>query len=784
MSYDNIPREMRDFPHWINWRAEETADGKATKIPYQPRKISEMASVTDPSHWATFDEAVAMAKWSSGIGFVFHADLNPFTGIDLDGPSPAEVLAKQQEIYQALQSYSELSPSGHGLHIIVKGKVPRGVRFKNIEMYPHARFFTMTGNVYQMLRPVEERQYMLDGLFQEMTKLVNGHAIHYNGDTPETDNDMNIWERARTAQNGDRFLALWNGDWQNTIDARTSLPYTSQSEADFALINILSFYTQNYQQITRMFWASALGKRPKALRQDYLSGMIYRSFDRLPPPINLDLAHNKLHEAISAELTHVAKVAAPPASVTEATPFIAPPGLVGSIAHWVYQASPRPVPEIALAAALGLMSGLAGRAFNISGSGLNQYIMLVAPTGTGKEAMASGIDRLVQAAAQKVPAIMQYRGPAEIASGQAIIKFLEKQPSIISVIGEFGYKLRTLSDFHASSADTMLLRMLLDLYGKSGAGQVAHSMIYSDSAKNTTALYSPAFSLLCEGTPQSFYANISEKMVSDGLLPRFTVIEYLGQRVPLNEAGQRAQPSPQLVDHLTALVLKVNMLQQNRTVCNVEQTPHAQTFNREFDRFCDSQINQSDNDVSRQLWTRAYLKVLKLSAVVAVGIDYENPVIDLDTAKWAQAIIVHEIKAFMQRFEIGDIGSTSNSYGRNESEQVKNACDVIIKYLNADYVQLKAYRVDPDYHKDHIVTHSFMLQRLSRMAAYKQDRDDVSRAVTRAMGYLIEIGVIQQLNLNTTEFIARYGKRTGKVYYVTDYDKVKEIAGFNRNTRA
>src|SRR6185295_15015589 len=85
---------------------------------------------------------------------------------------------------------------------------------------------------------------------------------------------------------GDKFVKLLKGEWQDL--------YSSQSEADFAFIDILAFYTQNRVQLTRLFRSSPLGFRDKAKRNDYVSGMIHRSFDRMLPLLDFDGLKNAI----------------------------------------------------------------------------------------------------------------------------------------------------------------------------------------------------------------------------------------------------------------------------------------------------------------------------------------------------------------------------------------------------------------------------------------------------------------------------------------------------------
>ncbi|WBF76964.1 hypothetical protein PSV3_00262 [Septimatrevirus PSV33] len=149
--------------------------------------------------------------------------------------------------------------------------------------------------------------------------------------------------------------------------------------------------------------------------------MLNKCFDRMLPPVDVDGLRNKLDEAIAKK--EAADRAAALSQNSEATPhpkapapnlnevskvYSVPPGLVGEIAQYIYAQAPRPVPEIALAGALGLVAGIVGRAYNISGTGLNQYVLLLAPTGTGKEAIASGIDKLMAQVIRTVPAASEH----------------------------------------------------------------------------------------------------------------------------------------------------------------------------------------------------------------------------------------------------------------------------------------------------------------------------------------------------------------------------------------
>src|SRR5215213_7526679 len=121
-----IPQEIQQRQSYVVWKLEERG-GKLTKVPYDP-KTGRKADTTDSRTWATFDEAVKAAQAGSydGIGYVFSSG-NPYAGIDLDDcrdTHDGTVEEWAQKIIDALDGYTEISPGGRGLHIIVKGKAP------------------------------------------------------------------------------------------------------------------------------------------------------------------------------------------------------------------------------------------------------------------------------------------------------------------------------------------------------------------------------------------------------------------------------------------------------------------------------------------------------------------------------------------------------------------------------------------------------------------------------------------------------------------------------------
>jgi putative DNA primase/helicase len=145
---ETIPEELKVRPQWVVWQA---VGDKPDKVPYSPR-TARQASSTDLITWSTFKEVLEAYKHAefAGLGFVF-SSADPYTGIDLDNcvGGDGEIALWALEIVRYFDSYTELSATGTGLHIIVCGDVPNR-RKGSIEVYSSKRFFTMTGHVVEV----------------------------------------------------------------------------------------------------------------------------------------------------------------------------------------------------------------------------------------------------------------------------------------------------------------------------------------------------------------------------------------------------------------------------------------------------------------------------------------------------------------------------------------------------------------------------------------------------------------------------------------------------------
>lgn len=413
--------------------------------------------------------------------------------------------------------------------------------------------------------------------------------------------------------------------------------------------------------------------------------------------------------------------------------------------------------------AIGVMSGIVGRAYNISGTGLNLYSLLLAKTGRGKEAMAIGIDKLFNSVRLNIPSITNFVGPGDIASGQALVRYLaETSPSFVSIIGEFDKILMALSHQRANSAMIMLRKAILDLFNKSGFGQSFKPMIYSDSKKSIPPIQSPSFSILGECTPEKFYELLSENFISEGLLPRFFVVEYQGDRPKLNKDHEKAEPSQELKSSLVRVVGASLTLQRGPDgafrVVNIMQDQDAADLIDVFDKFCDDQINQSNRDAIAQLWNRAHLKVLKIAGIVAVGIDPYEPKITREVAAWAMRFVERDVRNLLSRFDAGEIGS-------DEGKQLSDIRRVFSEYVGFDYSRVAKYGVLRGLHAAKIIPQSYLQRRLSPTASFRNDRLGQNAALKRSLGILLDQAEIVEVNKDQLQ---REFNTSGKAYMIKE----------------
>jgi len=271
-----FPQELAALPNWLCWRSErDDKSHRNTKVPYNPH-TGYKALPTDPATWGTLEQALlARGKYLfTGIGFVFTGEFG-IIGIDIDNclqdGQPNEVAT---DILAKLPpTYIEISPSGSGLHIFLRGRLSSDGKKNSktgVEMYGDARYFTMIGNHW---RDCADEIAHDSGTLEMIHSTYIKPKVQAKSKKKATNQglstltDDRLLEMACAAKDGSSFDLLWRGDWQSK--------YKSQSEADFALCCKLAFWSNRDDgQMNRIFRQSGL-MRPKWNTRHYSGGATY-----------------------------------------------------------------------------------------------------------------------------------------------------------------------------------------------------------------------------------------------------------------------------------------------------------------------------------------------------------------------------------------------------------------------------------------------------------------------------------------------------------------------------
>lgn len=258
-----LPEELKELQGLNQWVVATLAvkpDGKLDKTPIDPR-TGYNAKADDPSTWSDFEtanQAVESGRYKT-LGFEF---ANGIMGIDLDHVViDGQLTPEALDIIKIMDSYTELSPSGTGVHILFKGKLIEGMSNRtkkgspiDAEVYDTGRYFTLTGRKSKNGRGIEERQNELTQVYLKYFNTVKLEASKGGGTGARvqlTESDSELWRKMFNSAKGAEIQKLYNGDCGDFGN--------DHSKADLALCNHLAYWCNlDEQRIDSMFRQSGL----------------------------------------------------------------------------------------------------------------------------------------------------------------------------------------------------------------------------------------------------------------------------------------------------------------------------------------------------------------------------------------------------------------------------------------------------------------------------------------------------------------------------------------------
>ena len=256
----NTPQELKDLPQWVLWRYQTIRGKDKPKKP--PLQINgKAASVSEPQTWTTYAAAINALDTQpdryQGIGLMLQGGL---VVIDLDNclttvNGQRRITKAARQIYDRAHSYTEISPSGKGLHIFLFGRLPAeagatldGMKTAQGEIYERKRYITVTGErigsattirhdqdainaICDLLRPKKPEQPRQETPHQERQAAKQTQRTRYTSRL----NDQQVTTKASNAGNAAKFNAAFSGNFEAF--------YTSKSEAILGLIQMLLYWT-------------------------------------------------------------------------------------------------------------------------------------------------------------------------------------------------------------------------------------------------------------------------------------------------------------------------------------------------------------------------------------------------------------------------------------------------------------------------------------------------------------------------------------------------------------
>lgn len=759
--FQHIPSEMIAFNQWVVWALEpRPGSDKPTKMPYT--KSGQRASVSDPSTWMSYHDAISYLIQSrisgneavQGIGFVL-TKADPFVFIDLDKTDEPVNIELQRQIKEAFaDTYMELSPSGQGVHIIARGGIESGKRKFACEMYDSDRYMTMTGNIIGDCQTISGKyQHVIDSLWVKLGGESGNQTPIVGKNEPERYSDDLLIEKASNAKNGEKFKALWAGDWKPL--------YPSQSDADQALVDMIGFYSENDIQIVRLFRRSALGQRDKAIRPDYCFNMARKSHDQKLPSIS-EIPFDKLKYE-----TYKPSDDYDPKKLTNYgtdCPEYIPEGLIKYVYDLSMRITGNPNPLFSLCAGFAFMAGISSRAYSFDGDGLNLYVVALGRTGIGKSQMTEALNYINRHIKTSVIGCFNWLGSCDFTAQSSLQRELIETPCFLTTVPEFHKSFRNWVDDDNKYSIGPMIR---NLYSMSNLNGVLPARSYSDSKNKIQAVESPCFSLLGECTSNEFWAEVEDEFVSDGLINRILIFESTADVEYPKEKTAAFMPKNELDDISTFASTCNKNFRTGRNAIAIDASAKAYIEKIEMEKV-DKMRSHPDGSIERCLLSRCVQNAKRIAALMALsrafGYEKTEPVVLLPDVEWAWKFVNAGIDKVIKRFRNFDTGKISNL----ENKQVLALKRLVLEILAYDDHKISMYKLKRELIKDYLIPRSHVQMRCNSISCFKEDRRRGQHsALDKTFEILIDQGI---LGNPSNEDLEKCGR--AKCYRVTDYQKL------------
>lgn len=598
---DSIPAELKARRQWLMWYYNQ--DGE--KIP--------VGKSNEPQTWKDFKSLKG-----DKFAFVISAD-DPYTGVDLDDCIVDGVLTElATEILAQFAgvAYAEVSPSGTGIKLLTKASKPVGTmcqaKGKGIECYDHARFWTMTGQVIDGFNSIGNGKDAVNWL---CAKYLTPERVRQSFSIPTKSSSKGVEERAMSyvdaadlagegQRNNSAFrlagnLAAIVGDVGDRLSEDSILEFMHVWNARLSV----PMDDREIQKVVRSAMKNGVP------REDKLPGEFeHPEYEILP--IDWECLNNKKKNDDDE-----------PDDEEFCASLVPQEGLLRMVFDFYGQVAYRRSVVMGLAVGVSLCETIFGRRIRShTDMRTNDYNVILATTGSGKEACESTITKIMELADTG----SHFMVPPDVQSGNGLMKALSVIPVGIWICDEFGKVLQAVLDKKGNQHIKNIGNHLLKLYGKSGGtyGGAAHS----DGVRNKVV--QPHLCVLGLATGSSVFDTVATDQVSDGLLGRIAFWPVQDRPDPKDEMTI-AEPSGVLIEC-------VKQWLEFAPGGNLSPTPETIKMSDEAKQRWNShswEINErmkAETELRAAIWSRVAARSMKLALVHRAARIDVNPI----TCNW------------------------------------------------------------------------------------------------------------------------------------------------------
>ncbi len=553
MDKEAIPLELRELEQWVVWRYQQRGTGKPTKVPFAV--TGEPASSTDPTTWSSFSEAIsrAMCKGSGydGVGFVFAAN-DGYWGLDLDDCLEAgEVKSWARDILAAVQSYTEISPSGYGLKLIARGSKPSGYKSKSavedgaIELYDSARYFTITADV-------------LEG--RDKLQAVNPEEIckrYLHRPEPQKHRPIAMVDTTNAFDRCRKYLEKL----EPAIEGQHGHDRFFQAACECYRFGL---ETSDVETLMGCFNDSKCAP-------PFSSAEVKHKIEQARAKVSSDNAFgSRLELKLPFARTLVSRNAPTPRVDQDALARDAP-GLLGVACRWILAGSEYPQPSLALGAAISAFAVLLGRKVqDINSTRTNTYVLALAESSSGKGHPFNSPRKMFENTRES-----DTIGMSDIGSRQAFLRHLEDKKRILLCLDEADGLFRSIGSEYMARLSEDLKTIYSEAANRNWIGSG-----YADLTR-TVQIDQPHCCIYATANRDPFFSALNDRDIQGGLLGRFLLFVPTGDPYPPPNPDRQRASCPDIIKRATNHWASCTALRGGDSEY-VRQTPAAAELLRSF----------------------------------------------------------------------------------------------------------------------------------------------------------------------------------------------------------